>query len=114
MATVYGLHEVELRPEVDPEDYEERFADAVADHELMAGWKAYLLRGDRGGRAGRYLVVYEMESEEARDRYFGPDAAGTEELERFLAEHAEGAAAWQRVRSCEAAEVTTDYVVVAP
>ena len=86
----------------------------MADHELMDGWKAYLLRADRGRRSGRYLVVFEVESEEARDRYFGADEAGTEEFERYLAEHPESAGAWQRVRSCEAAEVATDYVVVAP
>ena len=27
MATVYGMHEIELRPEVDPAEYEEWFAD---------------------------------------------------------------------------------------
>lgn len=114
MGTVYGLHEVELRPEVDPDDYEEWFADAVADHELMPGWKTYLLQADRGRRAGRYLVVFEVESEEARDRYFSADGTGTAEFERFLAEHPESAAAWQRVRSCEAGDEATDYLVVVP
>ena len=31
MATVHGLHAIELRPEVDPEEYEQCFAGAVAE-----------------------------------------------------------------------------------
>jgi peptide chain release factor 3 len=113
MATVYGLHEIELRPEVDPEEYEQWFADEVVDQQLLPGWKAALLRADRGPRAGKYLMVFEVESEEARDQYFPAEGQQSEEFVRYLAEHPEIAALWERAQSYEAEDVTTDYVVVA-
>ena len=112
MSTVYGMHEIELRPEVDPAEYEEWFAEEVAGQPLLPGWKAHLLRGDRGRRAGKYLLVFEMDSDEDRDRYFTREDEESEELARYLAEHPDIAALWRRFRSFEAADVTTDYEVV--
>ena len=37
MSTVYGMHEIELRPEVDPAEYEEWFAEEVAGQPLLPG-----------------------------------------------------------------------------
>ena len=113
MATVYGLHEIELRAEVDPEEYEQWFADEVVDQQLLPGWKAALLRADRGPRAGRYLMVFEVESEEARDQYFPVEGQQSEDFDRYLAEHPETAALWERAQSYVAEDVPTDYVVVA-
>ena len=87
MATVYGMHEIELRAEVDPEEYEAWFAEEVAGQPLLPGWKAHLLRGDRGRRAGKYLLVFEMDSDEDRDRYFTAENEESEELTQYLAEH---------------------------
>ena len=112
MATVYGMHEIELRAEVDPEEYEAWFAEEVAGQPLLPGWKAHLLRGDRGRRAGKYLLVFEMDSDEDRDRYFTAENEESEELAQYLAEHPEIAEVWQRARSFEAADVATDYEVV--
>ena len=74
MPTVYGLHEIELQPGVEPDEYERFFAEEVAPTVELPGWKTRLLKGDRGERAGKYLVLLEIESLEARDRYF-PDRA---------------------------------------
>ena len=114
MATVYGLHEIELRTEVDPEEYEQYFADEVAGLPLMPGWRAYLLRGDRGPRNGKYLLVFEVDSPEDRDRFFSAEHEETEELRQYLAEHPDVAEVWRQARSYEASAVATDYVVVAP
>jgi hypothetical protein len=67
MPTVYGLHEIELQPGVEPDEYERFFAEELASPELP-GWKVHLLKGDRGARAGKCLVPLEIESPEARDR----------------------------------------------
>jgi hypothetical protein len=113
MATVYGMHEIELRAEVDPDEYEEWFADEVVDQPMLPGWRAALLRADRGHRRGKYLMVFEVESTEARDRFYPAEGEQSEELDRYLAENPDMAALWQRVRSFESSNVETDYVVVA-
>jgi hypothetical protein len=55
---------------MEPDEYERFFAEQVAPTVELQGWKTHLLRGDRGERAGKYLVLLEIESLEARDRYF--------------------------------------------
>jgi hypothetical protein len=65
MPKVFGLHEIELRPDVDPAEYERYFAEQAAMQPTLQGWTAKLLRADRGPRAGKFLVLYEIESVEA-------------------------------------------------
>lgn len=113
MTTVYGLHEIELRPEVDPEEYEAWFAEEVAGQPVLPGWKAYLLRGERGRRTGKYLMVFEMDSIEDRDRFVSEEGEQSGELQRYLAEHPEIVSVWKRGLSFEAWSVSTDYEVVA-
>ena len=68
MPKVFGLHEVELPAGLTPEEFEEGLGKQLASLPEYEGWKTYLLRGDRGERAGKFLVLFEMESVEARDR----------------------------------------------
>src|SRR5215211_9391078 len=70
MPMVYGLHEIELQPGVEPEEYERVFAEEFSPSFTLPGWKTHLLKGERGERAGKYLILLEIESLEARDRYF--------------------------------------------
>ena len=72
MPKVFGMHEIELQAGVEPEDYERFFAEELAPTLKLPGWKTHLLRGDRGARGGKYLVLHEIESQDTRDRYF-PD-----------------------------------------
>ena len=64
----------------------------------LDGWKTRLLKGDRGKRAGKYAILYEIESPDARDRYFPADGQGSEDLNRFEADHPAAAAVWHRVQ----------------
>jgi hypothetical protein len=111
MAKVYGLHEIELRPGADPAAFEQLVAGA-ADLEGLEGWTSYLLKGERGERKGKYMLLFEIESLAARDRY-APDSgpsADMQELER------QAASFWERWRELATAPgedaVFTDYVVV--
>jgi hypothetical protein len=52
MPKVFGLHEIELRSEVDPAEYERYFAEQAAMQPTLQGWTVKLLRADRGPRAG--------------------------------------------------------------
>jgi hypothetical protein len=114
---VFGMHEIELQPGVEPEDYERFFAEELAPTLKLPGWKTHLLRGDRGARGGKYLVLHEIESLDARDRYFPGPGEQSEEFTRFLEQHPETAAAmekWERYSTIHSEnDITTDYVAVA-
>ncbi len=112
MPKVFGLHEIELRPEVDPAEYEQYFAEEVASQPMLPGWTVRLLKGDRGPRAGKLLVLFEIESVEARDRYFPDEGKESEEFTRFMDQHPEAAAAWQKSSTFESADLAMDYLVV--
>jgi len=116
MPKVFGLHEMELPPGVEPEEYERFFAEEIAPMPKLTGWKTSLLKGDRGARTGKYLVLHEIESPEARDRYFPRPGEASEEFTRFLEQRPEAAAVlekWQEYGLDSENDITTDYVVVA-
>jgi hypothetical protein len=117
MPTVYGLHEIELQPGVEPDEYERFFAEEIAPSPMVPGWKVHLLKGDRGVRAGKFLVLLEIESLEARDRYFPNPGEESEESIRFFEQHPEAAAAWEKWQKLgpfgSKTDVSTDYVAVA-
>jgi hypothetical protein len=117
MPKLFGLHEIELQPGVASGDYERFFAEEVAPTVELPGWKTHLLKGDRGERAGKYLVLLEIESLEARDRYFPRPGEESEEFTQFLEQHPEAAAAfekWQKMGPFGSkTDISTDYVVVA-
>jgi hypothetical protein len=80
---------------------------------VLPGWKTHLLKGDRGARAGKYLVLFEIESLEARDRYFPRPGEESEEFTRFFEQHPDAAAALEKLHWGRSADITTDYVAVA-
>jgi hypothetical protein len=117
MPTVCGLHEIELQPGVEPEEYERFFAEEIAPSPMVPGWKVHLLRGERGARVGKFLVLLEIESVEARDRYFPNPGEESEEVTRFFEQHPEAAAAlekWNKMGPFGSrTDISTDYVAVA-
>jgi hypothetical protein len=117
MPKVFGLHEMELQPGVEPEEYERFFAEEMTPTLTLPGWKIHLLKGDRVVRTGKYLVLFEIESLEARDRYFPRPGDDSEEFTQFLQQHPEAAAAmekWQKLSPHGSKnDITTDYVGVA-
>ena len=71
----------------------------------------YLLKGDRGDREGKYLWVTEIESVEARDRYYPSPGEMSEEVQRLFAPYA---AVWEKWETFATPVdvIYTDYVVV--
>jgi hypothetical protein len=96
MSKVFGMHEIELQPVAEPEEYERVSAEEIASSFTLRGWKTHLLKGERGTRDGKYLVLLEIESLEARDRYFPRQGGESEEFTRFLEQHPEAAAAFEK------------------
>ena len=75
--------------------------------------ETYLLKGDRGDRVGKLLLMLEIESVEARDRYFPRPEEESEEFRTFLEQRPDVAAAWEKDSSLLAEPYPrTDYVVV--
>jgi hypothetical protein len=113
MARIVSLQEVELRPGVDPAEVERVFAAEVAPSPTLPGFRARLLKCDRGARAGKLLILLEMENEETRDRYFPGHEELSEEFHRFWEQHPDTAAAWDKMHSLSLTpNVYSDYVVV--
>jgi hypothetical protein len=113
MAKVYGMHEIELNPGVSGEDLERFFRERMLQVPSMSGWKLMLLKGDRGEREGKYLLLIEIESVEARNRV-SPEAGGlAEEGRQWWETNRTLYDEWARLGTVVGSGVYTDYVVVA-
>jgi hypothetical protein len=89
MGKVYGIHEIELHPGVSEESFVKFFNQEFAKSYAEFGWHLMLLKGDRGQREGKYAVLFELESREARDRLVPAHNVMSEEAKRWVAEHQE-------------------------
>jgi hypothetical protein len=84
---------------------------------MVPGLKVHLLKGDRGVRAGRFLVFLEIESLEAPDWYFPGRARsrrsslGSLNSTQKLRRHWRNDRNWAPIRI--ETDVSTDYVAVA-
>jgi hypothetical protein len=112
MPKVLGMHEIELRPGITPAEYEQFFTKELAPLPEFQGWKSYLLKADRGRRAGRFLQLFEIESVQARDRYFPRPGVESEEVGQYLEQNPEAAAAWAKDDAFIASRSSTDYIVI--
>jgi hypothetical protein len=87
MTRVFGLHEIELNPGVKEEDFENFFLNEVAKAPFYPGWGFRLLKGDRGERKGKYLMLVDIDSEEVRQRFSPAENQPSEEANQFDQEH---------------------------
>jgi hypothetical protein len=115
MPRVFALHEVVLPQGMTAEEYEQLFGEELASLPDLEGWKTYLLKGDRGDGAGKLQLMFEVESVEARDRYFPRPGPGgeSEEFRQFQKKYPEVAAAWEKYTGFLVEPHNwTDYLVV--
>ena len=71
MAKVLGMHTVELKPGVNEQEFEEFIKREVFPiYRKVPGQTIQLLKGDRGVRSGKYLLLIELESMERRDHIY--------------------------------------------
>lgn len=71
MAKVFGIHTLELKPGANAKDFEDFVTREILPlYDKVPGQTAYLLRGDRGERSGKYAVLIELESAERRDHIY--------------------------------------------
>lgn len=71
MAKVLGMHTLELKPGCDANEFEQFVIEEVVPvYRKVPGQTVHLLKGDRGERAGKYLLLIELESVERRDHIY--------------------------------------------
>lgn len=84
MAKIFSVVPLELRPGVTGEDFVKFWLEEYAPLGQRLDWKSYVLKADRGERAGQYAVIWEMPSLESRDRITSGKGQLTEEGQRLL------------------------------
>ena len=118
MTKVISIHEIELHPGVTTEEFE-RFLTAeylpgVAP--MPPGVSVAYLKGDRAERAGKFAVLFEVESVEVRDRFFPNSGEPSAELQYWRGRRTAAQEALEEKMhtfAAEIGEIFTDYTVIA-
>ena len=114
MSKVYGMHMLTPLPGVTAEEFEKFFTEEFYHLPKVEGWEFYLLKGDRGDREGKYLLLSEIRSVETRERYVTASRLTAEGVK--YNEIAAVKAAWEKWATIASPMgpigIFTDYVVV--
>jgi hypothetical protein len=114
MAKVFGIHYIALQTGVKPEEFETFAAQRWSQLPSLPGLTTYLVKGDRGDRLNRYLLIFEFESKETRDRYLPAEGVASAEMQQALAAAAPVLAEWTKYASFGGSPtIWTDYVALA-
>jgi|SRR3977135_4092581 hypothetical protein len=111
MAKLFGMHTIELHSGVKPEDFERFVVEEYYPSQHWPGVVSHVLKGDRGEREGKYLVMLEFESAESRDRFFPTPGQASEEGQRFLESTRAIREKWATLGTAQGTTYT-DYVAV--
>ena len=114
MARVYGMHRLALKSGMDPGEFERYAAEVVYPAlDRIPGLSWRLLKGYAGDREGRYLALFEFDSEEYLRRYIsGHQGEFSEELEALLAPISTELERLGEFLVSMSDPASTDYVVV--
>ena len=85
MSKVFGIHAITLQPGVTPDAFEQVIAEALRQWPEFEGFTISVAKGDRGVHAGKYIMVYEIESIATRNRYFPAPGMLSEEAQQASA-----------------------------
>jgi hypothetical protein len=107
MAKVFGIHNLELNPGVKEKDFERFVEDKLYPHTTRPDLTVYLLKGERGERVGKYLMIFECDSLQVRDHYWPALDVESEEGEAFSAPWVE-----ETLKYVSIVGSFTDYVVI--
>jgi hypothetical protein len=83
MPRIVGIHHLELKPGVEAQEFERFFRDEwLVDTSGLPGMTTSLLKGDKGKRDGKYLMMFEFDNPDSRAQLFVDEAEATEEVKR--------------------------------
>ena len=89
MAKVFGIHRLELKPGVNAAEFEQVVAGEFNTlPQGVPGWQASIVKGDRGNEVGQYLLIFEIESVQARDKAIPGDGTLSPEAQQAMAQAA--------------------------
>lgn len=108
MAKVFGIHPFTLKQGVNPETFEQFVRETVPNLPALKGVTLSILKGDRGDRAGEYLMLIETESVEVRDHFWPSPNTISDEAKKLL----EALGKWGAFTDGPGSPVSTDYVVI--
>lgn len=91
ISPVFSLYYIAIDTEagITPQAFETFVRNKGVHIPCYPGWSWTLLRGLRGERAGQYLMLFEIESAELRDRYVTADGNQTALARQFWLQHPE-------------------------
>lgn len=109
-AKVYGMHMMMLKPGVTDAQFEKFVVDRLYPSWDVPGWKMSVLKGDRGDREGRYMLLVEIKSVAYRDELAPADGPPSEKLMTIINELRPE---WEQLSSVPGIDTFyTDYYVV--
>ena len=112
MSKVYSFHMIALKAGASGPDFEKYFREGVQSRTMLSGMAMRLLKGDRGDRAGKYLVMFEFESVERRNQLFpeaGPAARqSSDEFMEWMRTQGPSLAKWDEYAT-QIDMIYTDY-----
>ena len=110
MAKVFGIHEIMLKPDVNVAEFEEFVSKELLPAPSLPGAKVYMLKGDQGERIGKYGLIWEWESVEARNRCFPRGGEESEVVHDWQRANKAAVDKWHSF--LERAGTYTDYVML--
>ena len=85
MAKVLGMHTLELKPGCNAAEFEEFIRREVLPlYAKVPGQNAQLLKGDRGERAGKYMVLIELDSPQRRDEIYPSEGVVADDVQQLV------------------------------
>jgi hypothetical protein len=112
MSKVIGISHIELRPGVKGEELEKLYAEELPSANAFEGMQVFLLKGDKGPRAGKYIQIIVLDSVEVRNRLWGSPEAPPGTGEGWTAEVREILEKIGALATMSGPPGWTDYVVI--
>jgi hypothetical protein len=88
MAKVFGIHQLELKPDANAAEFERFVRDEYRAVPNLRGWQLSIAKGDRGENVGKYLFIGEIDSVETRNRDMPGDGTFSPEAQQWIADSA--------------------------
>ena len=83
MAKVFGIHHLELKNAADAAEFERIVSDELNALSNPPGWQLSIVKGERGENVGKYVLIFEVESLETRNRDHPGGGPVTPELQKW-------------------------------
>ena len=85
MNKVLGMHKIELKPGCSAQEFEAfMIRDVLPVYRKVPGQNVQLLKGDRGERAGKYMLLIELDSAQRRDEIYPSEGVIADDVQELV------------------------------